>query len=87
MLEVELKKEGKIKRLTNKTFNFDPRLKEGFFTANYFLKTKKIVEENIPSIIDSRKPKCSYLPVIFKTGSPFSIISPSFKASITNSSG
>ena len=51
MLEVELKKEGKIKRLTNKTFKFDSRLKEGFFTANYFLKTKKIVEENIPNQI------------------------------------
>jgi nicotinate phosphoribosyltransferase len=51
MLEVELKKEGKIKRLTNKTFKFDSRLKDGFFTANYFLKTKKIVEENIPNQI------------------------------------
>lgn len=51
MLEVELKELGKIKRLTNKTFKFDPRLKDGFFTANYFLKTKKIVEENIPNQI------------------------------------
>ena len=51
MLEVELKELGKIKRLTNKTFKFDSRLKDGFFTANYFLKTKKIVEENIPNQI------------------------------------
>ena len=49
MLEVELKEKGLIKRLTNKTFQFDPRLKDGFFTANYFLKTRKIVEENIPN--------------------------------------
>ena len=28
--EVELKKEGKISRLTNKTFNFPKELKEGF---------------------------------------------------------
>lgn len=51
MEEIELKKLGKIKRLTNKTFNFDKRLKDGFFTANYFLKTRKIVLENIPNQI------------------------------------
>lgn len=44
-LEIKLKEEGKISRLTNKTFNFDPRLKEGFFAANYFLKSRKIVEK------------------------------------------
>ena len=49
MIEMELKKQGKIKRLTNQTFNFDPRLKEGFFSANYFLKSRKIVEENEPN--------------------------------------
>ena len=43
-LEIKLKEEGKISRLTNKTFNFDPRLKDGFFAANYFLKSRKIVE-------------------------------------------
>ena len=48
MLEIEEKKAGKIKRLTNKTFKFDQRLGEGFFTANYFLKTRKIVLENVP---------------------------------------
>lgn len=41
MLEIELKKQGKIKRLTNKTFNFDPRLKDGFYSANYFLKVER----------------------------------------------
>lgn len=51
MEEYELKEKGLIKRLTNKTFNFDKRLKEGFFTANYFLKTRKIVLENIPNQI------------------------------------
>lgn len=49
MLEIEEKKQGKIKRLTNKTFNFDPRLKDGFYSANYFLKSRKIVKENEPN--------------------------------------
>lgn len=49
--EIILKEQGKIKRLTNKTFNFDKRLGEGFFAANYFLKTNKIVKENIPNQI------------------------------------
>lgn len=48
MEEIEMKEKGLIRRLTNKTFRFDPRLKDGFFTANYFLKTRKIVLENIP---------------------------------------
>lgn len=51
MEEYELKEKGLIKRLTNKTFKFDPRLKDGFFTANYFLKTRQIVQENIPNQI------------------------------------
>lgn len=50
-LEIKLKESGKISRLTNKTFNFDPRLKEGFYAANYFLKSRKIVEENVPGHI------------------------------------
>lgn len=49
MLEIEEKEAGKIKRLTNKTFNFDKRFKDGFYSANYFLKTRKIVKENIPN--------------------------------------
>lgn len=51
MNEIELKKAGKISRLTNKTFNFPKELGEGFYSANYFLKSKKIVEENNPNHI------------------------------------
>lgn len=47
-LEIKLKEAGKISRLTNKTFQFSPLLGEGFYTANYFLKTRKIVEEHLP---------------------------------------
>ena len=50
-LEIKLKEEGKISRLTNKTFQFDKRLGEGFFAANYFLKARKIVEKNAPNHI------------------------------------
>lgn len=50
-LEIELKKEGKISRLTNRTFRFDERLKEGFFSANYFIKSQKIVALNAPNHI------------------------------------
>src|SRR5690625_8021067 len=45
MKEIEQKLQGKISRLTNKTFKFDERVREGWFSAVYFLKTKKIVEE------------------------------------------
>ena len=45
--EFELKQEGKIKRLTNKTFNFPKEIGNGFYSANYFLKTRKIVSENL----------------------------------------
>lgn len=46
MLELELKEQGKIKRLTNKTFKFDSRIRDYWYTAAYFIKTTKIVEEN-----------------------------------------
>jgi len=49
MLEIELKKQGKISRLTNKTFNFDKSLGEGFYSANYFLKSREIVSKNLPN--------------------------------------
>lgn len=49
--EIELKEQGKITRLTNKTFNFDPRIKDGFFSANYFLKSSHIVREFAPNHI------------------------------------
>ncbi|PLT32247.1 nicotinate phosphoribosyltransferase [Bacillus sp. V5-8f] len=48
MKEIELKLKGEIKRLTNKTFKFDDRVKEGWFSAVYFLKTKEIAEEFCP---------------------------------------
>ncbi len=51
MLEVELKKQGKISRLTNKNFQFPKELGEGFYSANYFLKSRKIVQENEPNHI------------------------------------
>lgn len=40
--EFDLKEQGKIKRLTNKTFKFDERIGEGWFSAVYFLKTAEI---------------------------------------------
>lgn len=46
MIELELKKQGKIKRLTNRTFKFDSRIKDGWYTATYFLKTEKIVRKH-----------------------------------------
>ena len=51
MLEVELKKAGKISRLTNKTFQFPKELGKGFYSANYFIKSRKIVAENEPNHI------------------------------------
>lgn len=46
-LEVKLKEEGKISRITNKTFKFPKEIAEGFYSANYFLKSAKIVRENL----------------------------------------
>jgi nicotinate phosphoribosyltransferase len=51
MKEIELKLQGKIKRLTNRTFKFDERIKEGWFSAVYFLKTKEIVKKYKPNNI------------------------------------
>ncbi|MBO8156515.1 MAG: nicotinate phosphoribosyltransferase [Bacillaceae bacterium] len=49
MKEFELKMQGKIKRLTNKTFKFDKRVKDGWFSAVYFLKTREIVKDALPN--------------------------------------
>ncbi|MHA6251981.1 nicotinate phosphoribosyltransferase [Oceanobacillus sp. CAU 1775] len=49
MKEIEQKLSGQIDRLTNKTFKFDERIGEGWFSAVYFLKTKKIAEEKLPN--------------------------------------
>lgn len=47
MKEIALKEAGKISRLTNKTFQFDPRIAEGYFSANYFLKSREIAEKHL----------------------------------------
>lgn len=49
MKEIEKKLSGEISRLTNKTFKFDKRIKEGWFSAVYFLKTKEIAEKVMPN--------------------------------------
>lgn len=49
MKELELKMQGKLDRLTNQTFKFDERIKEGWFSAVYFLKTREIVKEFRPN--------------------------------------
>ena len=49
--EVKLKEQGKLSRITNKTFKFDPKLGDGFYSANYFLKSKAIVENFSPNHI------------------------------------
>lgn len=51
MKEIELKIQGKIQRLTNKTFKFDERVRDGWFSAVYFLKTKEIVQKYLPDNI------------------------------------
>ncbi|PLR79143.1 nicotinate phosphoribosyltransferase [Bacillus sp. V3-13] len=45
MKEIELKLKGEIQRLTNHTFKFDERVKDGWFSAVYFLKTREIVQK------------------------------------------
>ncbi|SDJ66442.1 nicotinate phosphoribosyltransferase [Salimicrobium halophilum] len=47
MKEISQKLNGEINRLTNKTFKFDERVGEGWFSAVYFLKTKKIVQTHV----------------------------------------
>ncbi|GGE55280.1 nicotinate phosphoribosyltransferase [Pullulanibacillus camelliae] len=48
MKEIELKLQGQIKRLTNRTFKFDERVGEGWFSAVYFLKSCEIVQNYKP---------------------------------------
>jgi nicotinate phosphoribosyltransferase len=50
-LEIKLKEAGKISRLTNKTFKFDPRIADGYYSANYFLKSREIVLKYAPNHI------------------------------------
>ncbi|WP_407272258.1 nicotinate phosphoribosyltransferase [Radiobacillus sp. PE A8.2] len=49
MKEITRKLNGEIERLTNKTFKFDERIREGWFSAVYFLKTKEIAEKIVPN--------------------------------------
>jgi nicotinate phosphoribosyltransferase len=51
MKEIELKLQGQINRLTNRTFKFDERVGEGWFSAVYFLKTRDIIKEFRPGTI------------------------------------
>lgn len=51
MKEFELKRQGKIKRLTNDTFKFDKRVAEGWFSSVYFLKSRDIVKKFKPDNI------------------------------------
>ncbi|GLB58546.1 nicotinate phosphoribosyltransferase [Cytobacillus sp. NCCP-133] len=46
MKEIEMKVKGEIKRLTNQTFKFDERVRDGWFSAVYFLKTREIVKKH-----------------------------------------
>lgn len=50
-IEIELKKAGRISRLTNKTFKFPASIADGFYSANYFLKTREIVVSHAPGHI------------------------------------
>jgi nicotinate phosphoribosyltransferase len=47
-LEIQLKEAGKISRLTDRTFKFDRRIAEGYYSANYFLKSRQIVLKYAP---------------------------------------
>ncbi|AJC48857.1 nicotinate phosphoribosyltransferase [Allofrancisella guangzhouensis] len=49
--EFILKQDGKISRLTDKTFNFDNQIQNGFYSAKYFLKTQQILGQQSFSAI------------------------------------
>lgn len=51
MNEVEAKEKGLISRLTNETFRFPEKIREGYYSANYFLKTEKIIQTHLPGQI------------------------------------
>ncbi|MED7819259.1 MULTISPECIES: nicotinate phosphoribosyltransferase [unclassified Francisella] len=44
--EFILKKSGKIARLTDKTFQLDPKISTGIYSAKYFIKTQKILQNS-----------------------------------------
>lgn len=49
--EFMLKKAGKITRLTDKTFQFDNRISNGFYSAKYFIKTQKILDNSTDIVL------------------------------------
>ena len=66
MKEIELKMAGKIDRLTNRTFKFDERVGDGWFSAVYFLKTailaKKYCSKDIVTMqFFQRKTVCLFI--------------------------
>lgn len=48
--EIKLKIKDPKYRLTTKTFQFPKAIKDYFYTANYFVKTKQIVEKYLPGM-------------------------------------
>lgn len=50
-IEIKEKEQGKISRISDKTFKFDPRIKDGYYSANYFLKSREIVLKHAPGHI------------------------------------
>lgn len=51
MKEIELKLKDRSFRLTNNTFNFPKEIGENYYTANYFVKTAKIVTDLMPETV------------------------------------
>ena len=51
MLELKRKELGLQERLTNETFKFDSRYKDGFYSASYFMKTEKIIKDVFPDVM------------------------------------
>lgn len=47
--EISQKRKEYMTRLTNKTFNFDERIRAGYFSASYFLKARRIAEQIKPN--------------------------------------
>ena len=51
MIELARKEAKLQERLTNETFKFDERYKDGYFSASYFMKTEKIIKDSFPDVI------------------------------------
>ncbi len=47
-MEITEKLKDRNFRLTNKTFNFPPAIRDHFYTANYFVKASTIIREHLP---------------------------------------